>query len=94
MKRPQPDIIWVESGFGYNTQQPFVSLKLRDIAVMISPAEARDLAHNLLSCAEAAESDGFIMNFAQKDLDLPQEHATRMLMAFRKSRNLQEPPTP
>ena len=86
--RGQPDGIWVESGYGANTDRPFVSLRLRDVAVMISPDEARDVAHNLLACAEAAESDAFIIRFAREDLDLEPALALQLLRRYRDLRSL------
>lgn len=43
--------IEVSSGFGYNTQQPFVQMLIprADWMTQMSPADARDLAHNLIA---------------------------------------------
>lgn len=57
----------VSNGFGYNTQQPFVQMLIprADWMTQMSPANARELALNLLACADAAESDGFLVGFLQ-----------------------------
>ena len=62
--------ILVSSGYGGNTKKPFVMIEGDSIdeAIQMSPIEARDLALNLLQCADAAESDAFIVEFTQNEL--------------------------
>lgn len=57
--------ISVTSGFGHNTQKPFVQMiiKQADWMTQMSTETARELAHNLLAAADAAESDGFLVGF-------------------------------
>lgn len=59
--------ITVTSGFGHNTRQPFVQMLIfrADWMTQMSPAKARELALNLMACADAAESDGFLVGFLQ-----------------------------
>lgn len=63
----QEDItgIMVTSGFGHNTQQPFVQMLIQraDWMTQMSPDTARELAFKLLQAADGAESDGFLINF-------------------------------
>jgi hypothetical protein len=59
------NVINVTSGYGFNTRQPFVEVKTDKLKepLQLSPEEARDLALNLLSAAEASENDAFIFEF-------------------------------
>lgn len=63
----QEDIteISVTSGFGHNTQQPYVQMIIQraDWMTQMTPETARELAFNLLQAADGAESDGFLINF-------------------------------
>jgi len=60
--------VMVSSGFGYNTQQPYVQVLIEaaDWSTQMSPATARELAFNLLTAADAAESDGFLVGFLRR----------------------------
>lgn len=62
--------ISVTSGFGHNTQQPFVQMIIRqaDWMTQMSPETARELAHNLMAAADAAESDGFLIGFFRQTI--------------------------
>lgn len=81
--------IWVESGYGYNTQQPFIEIKDERIKpgekIQLSPEEARDLAMNLLEAAEAAEQDAFIIDYVKKQIVSPgtsKEESDKMAAGF------------
>lgn len=80
--------ILVSSGYGGNTRKPFVMIEADEIdqPIQLSPAEARDMALNLLSCADAAESDAFIVEFTMKELKSDERHARVLLVEFRKFR--------
>lgn len=77
--------ISVTSGFGHNTQQPFVEMTIRraDWTTQMSPAMARELALNLLAAADAAESDGFVVGFFRDHIGLEMSHVAGLLMEFR-----------
>lgn len=78
---------WVRSGYGGNTRQPFVSLALPDgPVVQIGPDEARALADNLLQAAEAAEQDGWLVEWSMAELDLDPPRAANLLAEYRKWR--------
>ena len=85
------DTLWVESGYGYNTRQPFVEVKTDKLKpnekIQLSPEEARDLALNLLSAAESSEQDAFMFEFVSKDLNAGDQSAAGIIAAFRKWRN-------
>lgn len=84
--------ISVTSGFGYNTQQPFVQMIIQraDWMTQMSPAEARDLAFNLLTCADSAESDGFLVGFFQNTVGVDDMRTVAsILVQFREYRDQQ-----
>lgn len=86
-------MIKVESGYGGNTRQPFVEIKTDKLKepLQLSPEEARDLAANLLQCAEAAEQDAFIFEFHSSFIEgTPEEKrnvGASMMIEFRKWRD-------
>jgi hypothetical protein len=78
----------VSSGYGGNTRQPYVELCLNDQSVQITPMKAREIAGNLLEAAEAAEGDGFLVEFMSNFAEEP-EHAVGLLVEFREFREQQ-----
>lgn len=68
MTEPKQVIFHVTSNFGHKTQKPFVMVTVgeQDFMAQMSPTEARDLALNLLMCADASESDAFLVTFLRK----------------------------
>ena len=84
--------IFVQSGFGHNTQQPFVEVVIHaaDWSTQMSPEDARNLAFNLLQCADAAEGDGFLVNFLRKTVGVDDPRAVAsLLVKFREYREAQ-----
>lgn len=82
----------VSSGFGHNTQKPFVQVLIEsaDFVTQMPPEKARELALNLLTCADAAESDGFIVGFMKKAADVTDQRAlATILVQFREYRDEQ-----
>ena len=76
--------VYVSSLYGRNSQQPLVTLGWGDLMPrQMSPDEAREIARMLLEAAEAADQDGFIVDFAQRGLGQTEETAVHMLAAFR-----------
>lgn len=77
------------SGFGHNTQRPFVQMiiKKADWMTQMTPETARELAHNLLACADAAESDGFLVGFFRNAIGVADMRmVTTLLVQFREYR--------
>lgn len=60
----------VSTGFGANTQQPYVQVLIEaaDWMTQMPPEAARELALNLLTAAESADGDGFLMSFFKERL--------------------------
>lgn len=73
----------VTSGFGHNTRQPFVQLVIprADWMTQMSPANARELAFNILQAADAAESDGFWVTFLQETVGVEDMRAIASILA-------------
>lgn len=82
------DVFQVTSGFGHNTQKPFVAVTVgsKDFHAQMSPEEAIDLAHNLLACAEAAVTDAFLIGFFRKVVGTDDQVVTGLLLEFRQWR--------
>lgn len=84
--------VMVTSGFGSNTQQPYVQvlIEVADWSTQMPPATARELAFNLLSCADAAESDGFLVTWLRQRIGVEDPNAlVGVLMQFREYRDAQ-----
>lgn len=87
----------ITSGFGHNTQRPFVQMLIprADWMTQMSPAEARDLAFNLLRAADGAESDGFLVTFLQEKVGVDDMRTiASLLVEFREYRRMQEGTSP
>jgi len=83
--------IGITSGFGHNTQRPFVQMLIEraDWMTQMSPAEARNLAFNLLQAADGAESDGFLVTFLREKADIDDMSAIAgLLVEFREYREM------
>jgi hypothetical protein len=75
---------WVRSMYGAHTKQPIVIITMPGgESTQMRPEEARALALNILEAAEAAEGDGFIVEWSMAKLDLTPEQATILLREFR-----------
>lgn len=67
--RPEEAQIAVNSGYGHATKQPFVTFTLANPSesanptIQLTSAEARKQAHYILEAADAAESDGFLIEW-------------------------------
>lgn len=87
--------IYVGSGFGMMTQKPFVELRFghtdgRRVHLNLIPAEARDLALDLLRCAEGANTDGFLVSFFHRRMEMPLERVAPIIQARREFRETKE----
>jgi hypothetical protein len=84
---------WVTSMFGTRTKEAIVNVAVPGGSlVQMRPHEARDLALNLLRCAEAAEADAFVWHFLHDKLpDLPDAAVAGVIGDFRKWREAHEP---
>ena len=88
MSEDEPVVFHVTSNFGHRTQKPFVMVTVgaKDFTTQMSPAEARDLALNLLMCADASESDAFLITFLRKRVGADDKAIAGVLQDFRQWR--------
>lgn len=83
----------VSSGFGHNTQAPYVQvlIKKADWMTQMSTADARRVAHNLLEAADAAEGDGFLVGFLRTTVGVEDMRTiATILVQFREYREKQQ----
>ena len=86
--------ILITAGYGANTKRPFVMMQAEaiDRPIQLSPAEARDLASNLLQAAEAAEGDQLIVEFTTDTLGFEMQEAAQILVQMRELRGKNRKP--
>ncbi len=81
------DGFYCESGYGVFEQAPYVqiTIRLRDEVriTQITPQNARELAMNLLQCAEAADMDAMVIRFLQSRLHFPLDKAAQVIFDLR-----------
>lgn len=87
--RPEEGHLSIHSGYGHNTKQPFVTFSLANPSETANPtiqmtaAAARQQAHYILEAADAAESDGFIVEWLRGTADLSEQQIGGLLADFR-----------
>ena len=81
-----PVILWASSGYGANTRQPFVTIHWKDVVVQCSPDEARQFASAIIQAAEAAEQDGFMVEFTKESVGFDDAAAAAFLDQYRQWR--------
>lgn len=88
MSKSHEHIIWVDNLVSATTGEPRVQLTFGETGVQLSVEEARDLAHNLLQGAEAAQSDAFVFEFVQTlgGAKLTEGQRAALVYEFRKFR--------
>lgn len=79
--------IWVETIVSHRTGEPIVQIDWYDHTGQLSPADARQLAMQLLDAAAVAETDAFLCRFCKEKIgmDAPEEYG-KILAEFRKYR--------
>lgn len=89
---PEEGQISVQSGYGHKNREPFVTFTLANPSESANPtiqmtsAQAREQAHYILEAADAAESDGFLVEWLREKADLSENQAGAMLAEFRQWR--------
>jgi hypothetical protein len=87
--RPTESHISVASGYGHNTNEPFVTLSIANPAETANPtvqlrAEiAQQIAHDILDAADAAISDAFLVGWLSTGMDVTERQAASLLNDFR-----------
>lgn len=86
-KRLEPDLIEVSSVLSSRSYEPIVMIRWFTHTAQLSIAQARELAFNLLDCAEAAQSDAFLASFARERIGIEDlEDIGKLIVAFRDHR--------
>lgn len=80
----------VSSGYGANTQEPYVEVEAPQLKVQMSPENARDLALNLLRAAEAAYTDAFLVEFMKEAVGMNLPEVGSILKEFRSWRETKQ----
>ena len=83
----EPELpVYVRSMFGAKSRQPLVTLVVGERMVQMPPTKAREIAMMLLECAEAAQTDGFLIRFLGDRLGIEEARTVQLLAEFRKTR--------
>jgi len=72
--------------YGRQSQKGIVELRHQDWSLQLDTDEARQVALQILECAEAADQDGFLMSFTIEALNLTEAQGADLLTAYRKWR--------
>lgn len=90
---PDQGQISISSGYGQHTRKPFITVSLSNPSESANPTiqmtseQAREQAHYILEAADAAESDGFIVEWLRDKADLNDGQIATMLAEFRAFRD-------
>lgn len=87
-KTPEPEqfdggVIWVESILSHRDGQPKINLRWGNQMAQMTPDEAREHAHGIVRCADAAESDAFLFKFFSDKIGANAAMAGQILVEFR-----------
>lgn len=77
----------VSSLYGRETRQPIVQLTHGEWMMQVTPEEARRIARMLMESAEAAEQDGFLVEFMMKKVGVEEVKAVLVLHEYRQWRD-------
>lgn len=78
--------LFVSNGFGIMTKQAFVEFsdQAAQYKLQISPNEARKLAYDILTAAEAADQDAFMIDFFKEKIECDDQTAYQVVGDFRR----------
>lgn len=82
-------MIHAESFVSNKDHEGYVRLEWGKQKGKLNPAEARMFAMTILACAEAAESDAFLINFLMQKVEMDFERAILIMRDFREYRDKQ-----
>lgn len=92
---PEEGQIGITAGYGHRTKTPFVAFSLANPSesanstIQMTSAQARVQAHYILEAADAADSDGFIVEWLRGTADLSEQQIGGLLTDFRAFREKQ-----
>lgn len=76
--------VWVKTMYGAKSKQALVTLQWGDrTPFQFPPTKAREIAMMLLEAAEAAEQDGFVVEFFKDKIGVGEEEVAVILNEFR-----------
>ncbi len=87
--RPTEHMISIASGYGHATKEPFVTFSMANPEETANPTiqmqsdQARQIAFRILEAADAAESDGFIVEWLAGTADMSDSQVGALLSEFR-----------
>ena len=87
--KPEEATLSISSGYGYATKEPFVTFSLANPSESANPtiqmtaAQARTQAYYILEAADAADSDGFIVEWLRGTANLNENQVGSLLADFR-----------
>jgi hypothetical protein len=93
--RPEEAMLSISSGYGHATRTPFVTFSLANPSesanptIQMSSAQARVQAQYILEAADAADSDGFLVEWLRGNGDLHEHQIGALLADFRAFREQQ-----
>jgi hypothetical protein len=76
--------------YGAQTHQGLVVIEIGGVTVQTRTSEAREFALNILRCAEAADTDEFLLGAFSKLLGTSNDESYALLALFRKERERKE----
>src|SRR5687768_17608912 len=79
-------MIWVKSLVSHRTGEGVVEFTWGEKRAQLTCEEARRHALGVLECAEAAETDAFIVEFFHQELGMERDKAIQILGSFRSYR--------
>jgi len=75
--------IWLESIVSHRTGEPIIVIRWGLQIAQLPVSEARSHAMAILECADAAESDAFLVQFLKEKVKLPDDQYAPILIEFR-----------
>lgn len=86
----QDDSVWVETLVSHRTGEPLVQIAWYDHTGQLTPAQARQLALQLMEAAAITEADAFLIHFMKNTVGTDERAASILLQEFRRFREAQE----
>jgi hypothetical protein len=85
-KKDADETIWVTTLVSSRTREGVVEFTWGEKRAQLSVQEARDHALVVLECAEAAETDAFLVHFLENELKMDFDRAVGIMRSFRSFR--------
>ena len=82
---------WVSAIYGFKTRQPLVKFHHQDWVLQLPTCDARKIARDILTVAEASEQDAFMFEWAMKTVGVNEVEAAKLIAEFREHRKKWEP---